>query len=85
MSSRYQSEEKEARSDAKRMSVDWKKFHNPMIPKPKLTRKPVFEDYLLNQRVKRDEENEGEKQILRGVNWQSINANEVDDPDKYSF
>jgi len=42
---------KHTKSQAK---IDWKKFHNPMIPKEQPKRTPIITDYLLERRVKRD-------------------------------
>lgn len=42
---------KHTKSHAK---IDWKKFHNPMVPSEKPKRTPIITDYLLERRVKRD-------------------------------
>ena len=79
MSKRY-GEEKGTSTE--RASVDWKKFHNPLVPKPALKKTVVVEDYLLNQRLRRGGDNEEDPRILRGIHWQNISADKVDDADK---
>lgn len=40
-------EESVSRNGKKRKHIDWKQFHNPMVPKPKLKRSPgPVQDYL---------------------------------------
>ena len=58
------------------------KFHNPMIPKPKTKRIVVVEDYLLKQRIRRQDEQEEEPLHRKGFNWQNISADDVTDTEK---
>ena len=73
---------------SKRTKVSWKKFKNPMIPaKPKPKPEPVVDDYLLKQRIKRqereqDDSEENPSKRKYGVKWQQISPEDLSDPEK---
>lgn len=59
------------------MKIDWKKFHNPMIPSEKPQRAPIVTDYLMERRIKRDERDMDEfeekpKQKNPALDWKSV-------------
>ena len=50
-----------------------KYVENTMIPKPKLRRRPVVEDYLLKKRIKRQQqESEGYGNYGKRINWDKV-------------
>jgi hypothetical protein len=78
---------KEKPNSTKRTKVNWKKFNNSMVPKPKLKRKGYVEDYLLKKRIRRQEEEndtfEGEpRKYQLSMNWQKVNPQDITDPDQ---
>jgi hypothetical protein len=60
---------------------DWKKFHNPLIPKPKLKREPIVVDYLQESRVKREETDSKTKRST-AMDWDAIKDDKIDDKTK---
>lgn len=71
----------------KKKNINWKKFKNPMVPKPKLKRKGQFVDYLLKKRIQRqereqDNEDLGMKKQRPSMLWQNVNPSDLTDPDK---
>jgi hypothetical protein len=60
---------------------DWKKFHNPLIPKPKLKREPVVVDYLRGFRAKR-EETDSKTKHSTVMDWDAIKDENIDDKTK---
>lgn len=78
---------KEKPYSTKRTKVNWKKFINPMVPKPKLKRKGHIDDYLLKKRIERQEKEndtfEGEpRKYQLSMNWQKVNPQDITDPDQ---
>ena len=60
---------------------NWKKFHNPMIPKPKLKPEGVTVDYLQEIRLKREENNNKSKNTT-AMDWDAIKDQNIDDKTK---
>ena len=81
------SEKELANMTSHKTKVNWKKFKNPLVPKPKLKRKGHIDDYLLKKRMKRQaEENdefEGEpRKYQLSLNWQKVDPNDITDADQ---
>lgn len=53
-----------------------------MIPKPKTKRMVIVDDYLLKQRIKRQDEQQEEHEFKKGLNWQNISADDITDTEK---
>lgn len=75
------------RTVLKRKKIDWAKFKNPLVPKPKLKKpQPEVEDYLQQKRMKREEmEQELTTPPMKnkyGVLWQDITTDLLDEPSK---
>jgi len=60
---------------------NWNKFHNPMLPKPKLKKVPVVVDYLREIRVK-NEENHHKSKNTTALDWDAIKDQNIDDKTK---
>mmetsp|Transcript_14326 Transcript_14326/g.12631 ORF Transcript_14326/g.12631 Transcript_14326/m.12631 type:complete len:182 (+) Transcript_14326:175-720(+) len=60
---------------------NWKKFHNPMIPKPKAKKEGYIVDYLQEARVKRDVTNHRTKNST-ALDWDAIKDQNIDDKTK---
>ncbi|CAI2362401.1 unnamed protein product [Moneuplotes crassus] len=76
-------------SNAGHARPNWKKFHNPMIPKPKMKREPVVVDYLREIRVKREENDSKSKNTtafdsegMGKVNMSMFKDQNIDDKTK---
>lgn len=59
-----------------------------MLPRPKPKRRIIVEDYLLKQRIRRQEQEEDDSDYKEtnakkyGVNYQKLKAEEIDDVEK---
>lgn len=66
--------------------IDWRKFHNPMVPKEKPKKQGIVIDYLVkqrNRRVEREQEliDEGEKYTNPYYDWKNLIDKTSDEKD----
>ena len=65
------------------IKIDWKKFHNPMLPKEKPKKTPHVRDYLNEIRVKRSEVEMNDSIVTADkrspyYDWKALIENDVD-------
>ena len=80
---------KKHRQTRSQVKVDWKKFHNPMIPKEKVKKEVVVDDYLSKKRNKRwEKENDmrdlGENITNPYFDWKALIDKELPEQE-YEF
>ena len=61
---------------------------NPLVPKPKLRKRPpIVNDYLLKKRIRREDQERddleiGIKQKIFSHNWQNVSQDDINDVEK---
>lgn len=81
---------KKSRHTASTGKVDWKKFHNPMVPKEQPKRQGYMVDYLAQKRMRRQEKIQdlrdmGEKYNNPYYDWKALIDKELDDKDYHEL
>ena len=76
-----------SRHTKSQVKINWRKFHNPMVPKEKPKKTGVVIDYLLQKRIKREEKDinlyEDENVTLKNPaeDWKSLLDKALDNKD----